>query len=202
MKQLKSRKHCSIEYTVFVPPVNSLKKQRALNVMRIRYFSVTNESDCTECVSFSQDSTYNQLCYSPVEYASDKAVATVNGTVEEVPLVSDVDELEEDSVTAVRSKSRLSPQSRSHVKLLLLKSSFFVGGVALLIAGGVASHYTSPSSHLDCTDLNSTENSTVSSAIAPTSTSTVPSMYTLEYLSHTATYLYVTPSPTVAPSSV
>ncbi len=112
--------------------------------------------------------------------------------------MSDLDELEEEEEIVVRRKPsilRLSPSSKSHVKLLLYRSSFFVIGVAVLIAGGVASHYTSPSSSLDCYDLNTTDNVTMSLVVAPSST--VSAISTVD-LNHTAVYPYITPSPTLS----
>lgn len=56
----------------------------------------------------------------------------------------------DESTSSTTGSGELSLQGQLHLKLLLYKSGFFVAGVALLIAGGVASHYISPSSHLDC----------------------------------------------------
>ncbi len=81
-----------------------------------------------------------------------------------------------------------------HVKLLLYRSSFFVVGVAVLIPGGVASHYTSPSSSLDCSNLNTTDNVTLSLVVAPSSTvsamstSRLPQSYCSLSIRHPFTY--------------
>ncbi len=112
---------------------------------------------------------------------------------------TDEDELEadDDVITVKTTPSKLrwvSAQcTKSHLRLLLSKSSFFVVGVALLVAGGVASHYTTSSSSLDCSEHNSTDNSTVP-LVAPSST--LSSMYTADYLSQITVHLFITPSPT------
>ncbi len=123
------------------------------------------------------------------------AMTTARETVEEIPLVSDVDELEEDIASRkIPSNLWLSPSAKSHVKLLLYKSSFFVIGVAVLVAGGVVSHYTSPSSSLNCSEPNTTDINNSTLLVAPSNT--VSALSTVDPLSPSAIYPYMTPSPT------
>ena len=63
---------------------------------------------------------------------------------------------ESDSVDTVHVMKELSQSytvASSKLKLLLFKSIFFIGGIALLVAGGVASQYHPPVDYSNCTQI-------------------------------------------------
>ena len=78
--------------------------------------------------------------------------------VEEIPLVSfgDEEQIPEDE------HHHQSQKMKPTLKLLLYRNSFFIAGVMLLIAGGVASQYHPSADYSDCDGSNSSDSLNVS----------------------------------------
>ena len=88
---------------------------------------------------------------------------------DEIPLVSFEDGEQQMTVSEVKN-GLMSPKSKSRMKLLLYRSSFFLMGITLLVVGSVAGHYIPQpeQNYSECTDADISNSS--AAFISPTMT--------------------------------